>query len=256
MRNFPYIKLFASLAVVMLIVTACGNNAETEPTPSPAPPTAAPGQLSVRDVIAMAEPAWPNVESMRTTSRTGGVPREGEDEAFTGSVQDWSANGDRHVIEFENGSAVNEQFWVDGVVYMRGQFVTAAVAPNVDANTWVILDTAVVPNDTPVGIQIRYLTREQTNPYGDLTEDVLDRPVVEDGTVTVGARTCTVYTFGDENDTGTEIRYEIAVDENGLPCQVIQRAGDFQNSTEYEFNTDITIVAPLEGTPVSGTPEG
>jgi hypothetical protein len=125
-----------------------------------------------------------------------------------------------------------------------------------DENTWVILDTTVVPADTPVGIQIRYLTRDQTDPYGDLSDDTLARPVQESGTVTVGSRTCTVYTFGDENDTGTEIRYEMAVDESGLPCQVVQRAGDFQNSTVFEFNTDITIEAPLEGTPVSGTPEG
>ena len=59
-----------------------------------------------------------------------------------------------------------------------------------------------------------------------------------------------------ERASGTEIRHELAVDETGLPCQVVQRAGDFQNSTVYEFNTDFTIEAPLEGTPVSGTPEG
>jgi hypothetical protein len=120
----------------------------------------------------------------------------------------------------------------------------------------VILDTTVVPADTPVGIQIAFLTREQDDPYGTLTDDLLARPVQEGDTVTVGDRSCTIYTFGDENNTGTEIRYELAVDESGLPCQVVQRAGDIQNSTVYEFNLDITIEAPLEGTPVSGTPEG
>ncbi len=256
MIYFPFIKRLVSIVAVAMVLVACGTSDEAEPTATPAPPTAAPGQLTVADVVAMAEPAWPDVLSMRTTSQSGPIPREGEQTAFTGSVQDWTSNGDRHLIEFENGSAVNEQISVDGTVYMRGRFVSSTVAPELDQNTWVILDTTVVPADTPVGIQIRYLTRQQTNPYGELSTDLLERPVQEAGTVAVGDRTCTVYTFGDENNTGTEIRYELAVDETGLPCQVVQRAGDFQNSTVYEFNTGVTIEAPLEGTPVSGTPEG
>ena len=256
MISFHSIQRLATLFLVMMLLVACGTDSKEEPTATSAPPTAAPGQLTVADVIAMAEPAWPNVRSMRTTSQSGQIPREGEQAAFTGTLQDWTPDGDRHLIEFENGTAVNEQIFVDGTVYMRGRFVSSAVAPELDQNTWVILDTTVVPSDTPVGIQILYLTREQTDPYGELTDDILTRPVQEAGTVTVGSRSCTVYTFGDENDTGTEIRYELAVDQIGLPCQVIQRAGDFQNSTVYEFNTDISIEAPLEGTPVSGTPEG
>lgn len=256
MISLPFIQRLGTIVILIVVLAACGNGDKAEPTATSAPPTAAPGQLTVGDVVAMAEPAWPDVRSMRTTSQSGQIPREGEQSAFTGSLQDWTADGDRHLIEFENGTAVNEQVFVDGTVYMRGRFVSSAVAPELDQNTWVVLDTTVVPADTPVGIQIQYLTREQTDPYGDLTDDILTRPVQEAGTVTVGSRTCTVYTFGDENATGTEIRYELAVDHIGLPCQVIQRAGDFQNSTVYEFNTDVTIEAPLEGTPVSGTPEG
>ena len=253
-RRLPFHLLI--VFPLMLMLAACGDANVSEPSPTPGVPTAAPGQLTVADVVAMAEPAWPQVASMRTTSQSGTIPREGEEVAFTGSVQDWTPNGDRHLIEFRDGEAVNEQISVGGTVYMRGQFVSAAVAPELDTTTWVSLDTTVVPADTPVGIQFRYLTREQDDPYGELTDDLLARPVQQGGTVTVGDRTCTIYTFGDENNTGTEIRYEMAVDETGLPCQVVQRAGDFQNSTVYEFDLDITIEAPLDGTPVSGTPEG
>lgn len=251
-------RRFFPILILMLagVLAACGEAADTSPTPTPGPPTAAPGQMTVADVVALAEPGWADVRTMRTTSRTGEVPREGEESAFTGSVQDWNSDGDRHLVEFEDGSAVNEQIWVDGTVYMRGQFVSSAVAPELDVNTWVILDPTVVPAESPVGVQIRVLTRELDNPYGELTDETLARPVQEQGQVTVGDRSCTMYTFGDENDTGTEIRYEIAVDDSGLPCQVIQRAGDFQNSTVFEFDLDITIEAPLDGTPVSGTPEG
>lgn len=212
--------------------------------------------MTLAEVVALSEEPFESVTFMRTTSQSGPIPQEGETPPFTGSVQDWTPDGDRHLFEFQEDTLVNEQIWVDGVVYMRGQFVSSAVAPELDVNTWVILDTEVVPVDTPVGIQIRYLTREQHGAYGELTDDLLSRPVAKSGTVTVGDRTCDLYTFGDENQTGTEIRYEIAVDEQGLPCQVVQRAGDFQNSTVYVFNLDETIEAPLDGTPVSGTPEG
>lgn len=255
--RIPHLSKIAVLLTAMLLITACGNDQETGPTPTPGPPTAAPGQMTVSDVIALAEPSWSNVESMRTTSHSGQAPREGEEVALTGSVHYWTPNGDRHLIEFENGSSTNEQIFTDGVIYMRGNFVSSAVAPELDNNTWVILDPSVVPSDSRVGVQIQYLTRGQENPYGNLTDDLLTRPVTESGTAIVGDRTCTVYSFGDENDTGTEIGYEIAVDaETGLPCQVIQRAGDFQNSTVYEYDLGITIEAPTDGTPVSGTPEG
>lgn len=250
------VRTISFLIVALFILSACGGTADTEPTSTPGPPTAAPGQMTVADVIGLADDAWPGVTSMRTTSQSGPIPREGEQPPFTGSVQDWNADGERHIFEFQDGTIINEQIWVDGTIYMRGQFVSSAVAPELDVDTWVILDTTVVPEHTPVGERIRYLTREQNGPYGTLTEDTLARPVTEGGTVVVGDRSCTVYTFGDENQTGTEIRYEIAVDQSGLPCQLILRGGDFQNSTVFEFNTDITVEAPLDGTPVSGTPEG
>lgn len=246
------------LVVVLLFLTACGSSTEVEPTPAPTepPPTPAEGQMTLADLVALSEEPWADVTFMRTTSQSGPVPTEGENPPFTGSVQDWTPDGNRQILEFQEGTLVNEHIWADGVVYMRGQFVSSAVAPELDVNTWVILDTEVVPVDTPVGVRIQLLTREQRGPYGELTDDLLVRAVTESGTVTVGSRTCTMYTFGDENETGTEIRYEIAIDESGLPCQVIQRAGGYQNSTVYVFNLDEEIEAPLEGTPVSGTPEG
>lgn len=256
-RIRPLLSLNA-LVVVLVFLTACGNGDKVEPTPAQTepPPTPAEGQMTVVDLVALSEEPWEDVTFMRTTSQSGPVPTEGENPPFTGSVQDWTSNGNRKLLEFQEGTLVNEHIWADGVVYMRGQFVSSAVAPELDVNTWVILDTEVVPVDTPVGIRIQLLTREQNGPYGELTDDLLSRAVTESGTVTVGSRTCTMYTFGDENETGTEIRYEIAVDESGLPCQVIQRAGGYQNSTVYVFNLDEEIEAPLEGTPVSGTPEG
>lgn len=243
------------MAIVFALV-ACGSNSPSAPTPTPAPPTAAPGQMTVADVIALAEPAWPNVTTMRTTSESTSSTDGGDAEAFTGSVQDWTVNGDRHIIEFQNGNAINEHIYADGVVYLRGTFVSSAIAPGLDVNTWITVDPASLDADSQAGVQVDYLTRTQLNPYGTLTEDVLGRPVQDEGSIIVRYRTCRLYTFGDESQTGDEIRYEIAVGEDGLPCQVTQRAGDFQNSTVYLYNIDFSVDAPLEGTPVAATPEG
>lgn len=258
---------FRNLALILAaltLLTACGSGGTPDPTPVPtntAIPTAAPGQLTVGDLIAMSAEAWPDVQSMRAVSTSGPIMPEGatpELAQISGSVQEWTRPNNRHILELQGGLPVNEQIYVDGMIYMRGSFVTSAVAPNVGPQTWVTLDDpSVVPADSPVGIQIAYLTREQTDPYGPLSTDILARPVHESGRATVGDRSCTVYAFGDESNTGDEIHYELSVDEAGLPCQVVMSGGGFQNSTVYVFNADeIVIRAPLEGTPVSGTPEG
>lgn len=244
-----------SLFVMALLLVACGGEDAPVPTATVGPPTTEPGQMTVADLVARADAAWPNVESMRTTSRSSQITTDGE-QPFNGSMQDWTRTGNRHIVEFQDGSAINEQIYADGVIYMRGVFVSAAVAPGLSVNTWIIIDADAIDPDSQIGVQITYLTREQANPYGLLTDDLLQSPVHESGSVTVGTRSCTLYIFGDEANTGNAIRYEIAVDDDGLPCQVVQRAGGSQNSTVYEFNTGITVEAPLEGTPVAATPEG
>lgn len=258
--HLPTLYRLVSTLILALALVACGNNeSDLQPTATSAPPTAEPGQLTVGDLVAQAEEPWAEVKLMRTTSRSGPVPTEGDAPTpITGSVQDWTSDGDRYIVEFQDGSVVNEQLYADGTVYMRGQFVTSAVAPQVDANTWVILNPDVVPADTPVGQRLEYLMRPQETAFGPLTKQTLAQPVTEAGTVTVGERSCTMYTYGDASGSGNELRVEIAVDERGLPCQIIQRAGGQQNSTVYEYDIPgVDVVAPIEeATPVSGTPEG
>jgi hypothetical protein len=254
-----------TLALVAMLLVACsagGNQADQTPTPEPtnAPPTAAPGELSVGEVLDRVNTAWSNVESMRVTTFAGTALQTDTGTAVpSGSytVEEWTSPDARRVAEIFNGNAINEQIYVDGTIYMRGTFVAMAVAPEVGPETWIILDESVVPPDTPVGLRVTYLTRESGSPFVDMSPDLLAQPANESGTVRVGDRSCTLYTFGDPGNEGDEIRYELALDENDLPCQVVLRGGEAQNSSVYEFNSDdIRIDAPLEGTPVSGTPEG
>lgn len=257
------LQIISSLVIVMFVMTACGNEKESVPSATSAPPTAAPDQMSVGDVLALADASWPTVTSMRvTTTQSSGTSSTTDTTPFTGTVEDWTSSGNRHIIEFADGVAINEQIYVDGVIYMRGVFVSAAIAPGLDVNTWINVAADAYDADSAVGVQLKYLTRSQTNAYGDISEDMLTRVVKDGGELLIGERMCHVYTFGDEAGTGDEIHYEIAVDSDGLPCQVVQSAGDYQVTTTYLFDLDVSITAPLEdaatpaGTPTAATPEG
>lgn len=257
----------AVLALAAVVLVACTGDDEQDlassateaPTTSRA--TAAPGQMSVGELTGRINNAWATVSVLRVTSSSGPIPVESGPgtPAAPGSyaIETWTAPNNREITEVVDGTIINEQIYMDGVVYMKGIFVGSAVAPEVGSGTWITLDTDVVPRDTPVGNRVAYLTREPASPFAQMSDDMLVMPVTESGNVQVGGRTCTLYTFGDPDGDGSEIRYEVALDENDLPCQVVQRAGGYQNSSVYEINTDeIEIVAPDAGTPVSGTPEG
>jgi hypothetical protein len=250
-----------ALSAVVLASCTSGNEADVAnaPTdgPSTAPATAAPGQLSVGMLTQRINDAWGDVTGLRVTSSSGPTPRQqgAGTPVSPGSyaIEVWTAPNNRQITEVVDGAVINEQVYMDGIVYMKGIFV----APEVGADTWITLDKDVVPRDTPTGNRVAYLTREPASPFARMSNDMLVQPVIESGTVQVGDRTCTLYTFGDPNGEGDAIRYEIALDDHDLPCQVVQRAGGFQNSSVYEINTaEIKIVAPDAGTPVSGTPEG
>lgn len=256
----------AALAFSALVLASCTtgeNDNAAAPTlaPTDTPATAAPGEMSVGDLTGRINAAWEHVEAFRVTSSSGPIPVEtaaGTPTPDTSyAIETWTAPNNRQITEVVDGTVINEQVYVAGTIYMKGVFVGSAVAPEVGSGTWITLDKDVVPRDTPVGNRIAYLTREPASPFVTMAPELLAQPVRESGTVQVEGRSCTLYSFGDPGGEGDEIRYEVALDEHDLPCQVVQRAGGYQNSSVYEFNgDDITITAPDAGTPVAGTPEG
>ena len=251
------------LLALLIVLAACGSGTP-EPTPeptSPPAPTAAPGELSVGELVERVEAAWPQVRTLRTTSMAGPTPADAPDvtppSGVETSVEEAIAPDTRRLVRSTDGVVTDEMVWIDGTVYMWGSFVANAVAPEVGPATWVTVDPEVVPPDTPVGLQLAYLTRPMDSPFGRISPEVRALPAAEAGTVQVGGRACTLYTFADTTDTGVRVDYELALDAENLPCQLVQRAGGFQNSSVYEVNVpDLTIVAPDAPTPVSGTPEG
>lgn len=257
-------RIITFLSALILLV-ACGSGSaqdnEQEPTAdAPALPTAEPGELTVDELLDRVEEAWPDVTSMRLSSTSGAIPTDTPVTPTAGTVvtyEEWVAPDSRRVVEEMDGTIINEQIFVDGRVFMWGNFVGTSVAPEVGSSTWVTVDPEVVPDDTPVGYRVTYLTREAGPPFGMVTEQLRQRPVRESGQVQAGGRECTVYTFVDSTQLGERIDFELALDENDLPCQIVQRAGGFQNSTVYEISVPgLEILAPDTPTLVSGTPEG
>lgn len=257
-------RTFMLICAAVLLV-ACGSgsarNSEPEPTATVPPlATAEPGELTVGELLNRVDAAWPDVTSMRMSSTSGPVPTDVPATKAAGTMityEEWSAPNNRRIVEELDGAVINEQVFVDGRVFMWGLFVATSVAPEVGPATWVTVDPSVIPQDTPVGYRVTYLTRDSGSPLGSFTEQMRQRPAKESGQVQVGGRTCTVYTFADSTRLGERIDYELALDENDFPCQSVQRAGGFQNSIVFEINDPgIEILAPDTPTPVSGTPEG
>lgn len=261
---------FVSLGLIAVTLAACSPTSSSKSPASNQDDSAAQQEastpeatgLTVGDIIQRVDAAWPNVTSMRITSMSGPVPADTEAAASPTSrdavtVEEWVAPNSRRIVEQVGDSIVNEQVYINDKVYMWGMFVGTSVAPEVGTRTWVTVDPDVVPPDTPVGYRVSYISRAPGVPFGTVTSELRKRPAKEAGTVHAGGRSCTLYTFFDSTQLGDRIEYELAIDDNDLPCQVVQRAGGFQNSSVYEINEpDIEIIAPDAPTPVSATPEG
>jgi hypothetical protein len=252
------------MAILISLVFGCSPGTDeqtpTVPPPStPAPqPTLAPGQRTVGDLLMGIDAAWPSVTSMRATLSSGPAEPGSEE-----SVEPWQSieevilPSSRRVLTITGDVVSDEHVFVDGRVFMRGALVTTAVAPNIGPSTWIAVDPSLVPDTSPVGQQLAYLTSPIQRPFTGVSTQMQTRGTTSLGAITVGNRSCTAYAFVDTTAIGEQIDYELAIDSAGLPCQLVQRAGGFANTTVYEFNDPgITIVAPDAATPVSGTPAG
>jgi hypothetical protein len=154
----------------------------------------------------------------------------------------------RHVIQTVDGQVVDEQISQGGRVYMKGSMVVAAIAPMVGPDTWVEVDPAAASSNSPVAMQIAYLTSPVTSPFTTVSPETLALEAFPSGEVTVGERTCEAHTFGDTSGNG--IQYELAIDANGLPCRMVLTSGNIANITLYDFNLPgLTVIAPEIATP-------
>lgn len=246
--------------IVVLALAGCTTGSEA-PSPTPTPPAATPTDqpasgMTVADLNARVGTAWESVGSYRVISVSSqSDSQQGPPTSYT--VESWQAPNERQIQTITDNAVTDDQIYARGVVYMRGAFVASAVSPEVGSDLWVTIEADAVPPDSPLGFRVAYLTRAPGSPFGQLTPDLLQEPVTPSGSVMVGDRRCNIYVFGDATSSGTAIRYEVALDEQDRPCQVVQRAGGIMNSSVWEIEpAGLEVVAPLEGTPAVGTPSG
>jgi hypothetical protein len=244
-------SILPKIVVVAIFLAACSTGS-TDPTPTPLPsPTAvspvAEDAVTVGALVDQVESAWPSVQSMRTTfwSTNGEVGATPMTDG-TVTVEEAVLPASRRVRILINGEPADEQVAVDGRVYMKGALVPQVIAPMVDTETWVEVDPGAANGDTPIARQMSYLLSPVVPPFTDLTAATAELPAGPADDVSIGGRTCRVYTFGDAGG----ISYELSIDENDLPCRLVQRAGGHANVTLYEFNApDLAISAPEVATP-------
>ncbi|MGC4105434.1 MAG: hypothetical protein QM753_03640 [Thermomicrobiales bacterium] len=250
----------------LLVLSGCGTSDKAaEPTATAAPvasPTLAPGEVSVDSLLDRIDAAWPNVQSMVSTSRSGQYADAQQAIASTPptdqmvTVEKVVKPSARSISTSIGGVSVDDQMAVNGIVYFRGQSVTNAIAPFMDASTWVQVDPTLVPEDSPVGQQLAYLTSPLQAPYGTVSDGLRSRGATKTGQVTVGGRTCDVYAFTDSVSGEEGIAYTLALDSAGLPCALTASAGGYANVTTWTFNDlSIVITAPANAVSVMGTPE-
>lgn len=252
-------RVLTSIVVISLLA-ACSSDDAADPTPTStteieATAPLAPGQLSLGqllDGIAVEVSTITSARTVFTSQSTGTTPGTS---AVT--TEEYIAPDQRRIVTTNGATVVDEQIAIGSTVYMRGSFVSAAVAPMLGTDIWVNVDPSLVPADTPVGNVVGYLTSPFRMPFATVSEDLRNRGVSEAGQAEVAGRTCTVWTFVDTTDFGDRIEYGLAIDAEGLPCSLTERAGTVENVTTFEFDIpDLQIVAPESAQPVSGTPEG
>jgi hypothetical protein len=257
--DFPTLKripLVPAFLLSALLLVSCSSGS-SDPTQTPEPtatmaPTLPPDAITVGDLVARVEAAWPQVVSMRTTFRSAELSTAGTPAADSVvTIEEVVMPSDRHVVQEIDGEVTDEQLVVDGRVYMKGTLVPAAIAPQVDANTWVEVDPAAASSDSPAAMQVAYLLSPVVSPFAGVSTETRGMLATPIGDIVVDGRTCQGFTFGDSAGGEEGISYELTLDEQNLPCRLIQTAGGYASVTAYAFNVpDLTLTAPDIGTPV------
>ncbi len=239
----PLVLTFLAVALLVASCTSGGTDPATAPVPTATVVSTLPaGALTVGEILARVESAWPLVDSMRTTfwateESPGGTP------APTGmvTVEEVRLPADRRVVISTDGRVTDEQIAVGGRIYMKGALVQVAIAPLIDTETWVEVDPAAANAGSPVSLHISYLLSPIVSPFSAISGTTSGLHATPGEAVTIAGQTCDVFTFGDPDG----ISYELALDIADLPCRFVQSAGGVSNVTIYEFNDPaLNIVAP------------
>ncbi|CAA9555225.1 MAG: hypothetical protein AVDCRST_MAG70-1234 [uncultured Thermomicrobiales bacterium] len=238
--------------------------------PAVASPEASPVAADPADVgslVARANAAWAGIRSYRAvevSGQTGTVP---VDTAVTPGASPVAAAGEVLIVDevvfpdsrhqtISEGGVGSEVIASGGLLYMRGALAATFVDPAVGLSSWVIVDPARVPPESPLGTFVsRFVGAEATAftaPFGIPSAETASLPVRSLGPVTSGVRSCVAYEVVQTTQIGERIEIVLAIDEAGLACYQETRAGTITNRVTFsDFDADIAIVAPAGAVPAA-----
>ncbi|MEJ7839111.1 MAG: hypothetical protein WKF81_09855, partial [Thermomicrobiales bacterium] len=229
-----HVSSLIALLIAVSTLAACSSGDSSDPEPTTAPTATlplAPGQQSLGQLLDGVEVQLATIASARTvfSSQTaGGTPT-----TSPVTTEEYIAPDSRRIVTSNGTTVVDEQIAIGAMVYMRGSFVSTAVAPMLGSDIWVNIDPALVPADTPVGNVVSYLTGPYRMPFASISDDMRSRGVTQAGQIDIAGRTCTVWIFVDTTSFGDRIDYALSIDAQGLPCSLTERAGTVENLTTF-----------------------
>ena len=252
MPRFHRLWLILAASVVL---AACGQGETPPPTQTPAPPTqpsSPEGSIPVSSLIGRVNTAWMTAKNYRVTSWTDQDETASAPPANVQSVEEvFSVPSSRQFTVVLNGVAVNTFLQVDGRVYMKGQSVTTALDPSKSPDTWVELDPRTATSDSPFAPMVSYVMAPLASPFAPMVDSLGSRYATPGETSTINGRSCTRYTFSSGAPDASQ-RYELFIDEQGLPCRFNTVSGGYTSHTEMEFNVPgLRLVGPVIATPAA-----
>ncbi len=126
------------------------------------------------------------ITSMRTTfwsaETAAGSPIGTPPPTGQVTIEEIRLPADRRLTTITDGVATDEQIAVGGRIYMKGALVRAAIAPMVDAATWVEVDPAA-GLASAIASQIAYLLEPVTSPFTGVSPDTAGLEAVAGDTI-------------------------------------------------------------------------
>jgi hypothetical protein len=286
-------RLPSAIAVVALfaLLAGCGPMPEATPTPIPektrpveesaaTPATPATAELTLGELAARVNAAWPAVRSYRITftgstvatstgpgtpvarplATPGATPMATPGATPVARARDTFVSirevvlPDRQRQDVRGlGANDHEAIAIGDRLYVRGPLVEQ-IAPGTPEDVWIVVDPSTLPEGSMLSRLLGGLPEVPGAPLATLPQRLLPQVIREMDTVEFDGRECRVYGAADTvQATGMRVDYTIAVDDRDLPCFIETGTGGVtQGRDEYsDIDGSFTIEPPAAATPVS-----
>ncbi len=255
-----------ALCTLLLVGSTHGGAAQTASAPAVGTPAAG-APRTVGELADRVNAAWAGVRTYRAVQTFGaadpitasppaaaaGVVTAEARGAVSGTTEEGIVPDRRHHVTRVDDVVVSEAIAVAGRVWVRGT-LARFVRPDVDDQTWVVVDPAALDRSTQPSAAFVALAAPVGSPYAALAPDLRAQALRPLGPVVVGGTTCQRYGATSTTQTGERVDVVVALGPDDLVCSVETRAGGTINVLTYvAYNEPVVIEPPADAVP-AGTP--